>query len=91
MITCRNCLEALHPFLDRELSEEDVLLVHAHLNACHGCEHLFRFEESLRRLVRVRCQETRAPEALRERIAERLALEAQRLQKAARRPAKQTG
>ncbi len=88
MITCRNCLEALNPYLDRELSDEDVVQVHAHLESCHGCQHLFRFEESLRRVVRVRCLETRAPESLRDRIIQRLSAESQRAEKRSGRSAK---
>jgi anti-sigma factor (TIGR02949 family) len=68
VINCGDCARALNPYLDRELSEDDVAQVREHLEACGGCLDLYRFEESLRRLVRVRCQEQAAPEALRERI-----------------------
>ena len=80
MINCRDCASALNPYLDRELSDEDVAQVKEHLVACGGCLHLFQFEESLRRLVRVRCQEQGAPESLRERITLSLAIERTRLQ-----------
>ena len=75
MITCKTCLKALYPYLDRELSDEDIVQVRAHLDECLGCFHLFQFQDSLRRLVRVRCQEQQAPETLRVRIAVRLAAE----------------
>ena len=68
MISCQNCARALHPFLDRELSDEDIVQVREHLDACPGCLHTFKFEESLRRLVKVRCREQHAPEGLRARI-----------------------
>ena len=84
MINCRDCAKALNPFLDRELSDEDVVQVRSHLEACGGCLHLFQFEESLRRLVQVRCQEQGAPESLRQRITVTLAMERTRLQQ--RRP-----
>lgn len=84
MITCTSCLEALHPYIDRELSDDDIVQVHEHLDACRGCLHLFQFEASVRRLVRVRCQEQQAPESLRAKIAECLA--AERLRQATRRP-----
>ncbi len=80
MINCRDCSSALNPYLDRELSDDDVVQVRGHLEACGGCLHLFQFEESLRRLVRVRCQEQGAPEALRQRITLTLAMERTRLQ-----------
>ena len=79
-MNCRDCVTALNPFIDRELSDEDVVQVRAHLEACGGCLHLYEFEESLRRLVRVRCQEQGAPESLRERITLKLAFERTRLQ-----------
>jgi mycothiol system anti-sigma-R factor len=80
VINCRDCASALNPYLDRELSDEDVVQVRSHLEACGGCLHLFQFEESLRRLVRVRCQEQGAPESLRLRITQSLAIERTRLQ-----------
>jgi mycothiol system anti-sigma-R factor len=80
VINCRDCASALNPYLDRELSDEDVVQVRGHLDACGGCLHLFQFEESLRRLVRVRCQEQGAPESLRQRITLSLAMERTRLQ-----------
>jgi mycothiol system anti-sigma-R factor len=75
VITCTSCLEALHPYIDRELSDEDIVQVREHLEACGGCLHLFQFEASLRRLVKVRCQEQQAPEGLRAKIEARLATE----------------
>lgn len=79
MINCRDCVRALNPFLDRELSDEDVEEVRGHLEACAGCLTQYQFEESLRRLVRVRCRELGAPESLRERITLKFELEAKRL------------
>jgi hypothetical protein len=40
--------------------------------------HLYQFEESLRRLVRVRCREQGAPETLRARITMTFAVERER-------------
>jgi mycothiol system anti-sigma-R factor len=68
MITCTNCREALYPYIDRELSDDDIEQVKAHLDACPGCLHLYQFEASLRRLVQVRCQEQHAPDGLRLRV-----------------------
>ncbi|MGI9147199.1 MAG: mycothiol system anti-sigma-R factor [Chloroflexota bacterium] len=78
MINCRDCVQALHSYIDRELSDEDVVTVREHLVACGGCLHLYRFEESVRRLVRVRCQEQGAPESLRSRISVSLEMERSR-------------
>jgi len=75
MINCTHCLQALHPYLDRELSDEDILQVREHLDACGGCLHQFQFEESLRRLVRVRCQQQQAPDGLWAKVEARLLIE----------------
>lgn len=82
MISCRDCLRALHHFLDRELSDDDVGHVRLHLDSCPPCQELLTFEMSIRRLIRVRCLEQHAPETLRERIL--AALEAERLRAAQR-------
>jgi anti-sigma factor (TIGR02949 family) len=81
VITCTTCLQALHPYIDRELSDDDIVQVREHIDACRGCLHLYQFEASLRRLVKVRCQELQAPESLRQRITQCLADESQRLTK----------
>jgi mycothiol system anti-sigma-R factor len=86
VITCRDCLQALNPYLDRELDDEDIAHVRSHLDECRGCLHLFQFQESVRRLVQVRCQEQIAPEALRTKIAISLAMERMRQQQ--RRPSR---
>ena len=78
MINCTSCLQALNPYIDRELSDEDIVQVRGHLEACGGCLHLYQFEASVRRLVRVRCQEQQAPDGLRARIEARLATERDR-------------
>lgn len=78
MITCMDCERALHPYLDRELSDEDLIQVQIHLEACKGCDHLYQFQASLRQLVRVRCQEQLAPDGLRARIQASLQAEASR-------------
>ena len=75
MIPCSSCLQALHPYIDRELTDEDIVQVREHLDACRGCLHLFQFEASVRRLVRTKCQELQAPPSLRVRITECLAVE----------------
>ncbi len=82
MITCRDCVRALNPFIDRELSDDDITHVRQHLKECAGCLHIYEFEESVRRLVRVRCMEQAAPAALRAKISQRLELERLRLEQA---------
>jgi mycothiol system anti-sigma-R factor len=87
MLNCRDCLQALNPYIDRELSDDDITHVREHLELCGSCFHLYRFEESVRRLVRVRCQEQGAPESLKAKIAITLASERLRIeQRQSRRP-----
>ncbi len=78
MINCGDCVQVLNSYIDRELSDDDIVTVREHLVECGGCLHVYRFEESLRRLVRLRCQEQSAPETLRVRITMRLAMERRR-------------
>jgi mycothiol system anti-sigma-R factor len=85
VINCRDCARALNGYLDRELSDDDIVVVRQHLDACGGCLHMFQFEESVRRLVRTRCQEQGAPESLRIRITMSLAMERQRQEQQSRR------
>jgi mycothiol system anti-sigma-R factor len=73
-------------YIDRELSDDDIVQVRQHLEACGGCLHLYQFEESLRLLVRVRCQEQGAPESLRAKIANCLAAERLRQEQKRHRP-----
>ncbi|MDQ6672581.1 MAG: mycothiol system anti-sigma-R factor [Chloroflexota bacterium] len=85
MTNCRDCVQALNSYIDRELSDDDIVAVRGHLVECGGCLHLYQFEESVRRLVRLRCQEQSAPETLRTRITMTLVSERQR-QERRRRP-----
>jgi mycothiol system anti-sigma-R factor len=80
VINCQDCFKALNPFLDRELSDEDIVQVRQHLDACGGCLHVYQFQESLKRLVRVRCQEQVAPASLRAKISMSLAIERTRIE-----------
>ena len=85
MMNCRDCVQVLNPYLDRELSDDEIVEVRTHLEVCGGCLHLYQFEQSLRRLVRVRCQEQAAPPSLRERISVSLAMEQARIEQRRRR------
>jgi anti-sigma factor RsiW len=58
----------MQPYLDGVLSEQQIAEAKEHLARCPGCEKRYRFEESLRRYVRVAVDEPISPE-LRERLA----------------------
>lgn len=66
---CEKCEQMLQPFLDRELSPEEVVEAEAHLDACEYCRRRYRFEETLRSYVRLTASE-RMPPGLLDRINE---------------------
>ena len=49
---CDWCEEVLQPYLDRELTDDEMREAEAHLDGCTYCRKRYRFEESLRRYVR---------------------------------------
>jgi mycothiol system anti-sigma-R factor len=54
---CGKCEELLQPYLDRELTDAEVVEAEAHLASCDWCARRYRFETSLRRYVRQCCEE----------------------------------
>ena len=52
----------MQPYLDGVLSDEQVKEAHEHLTSCPGCDKRYRFEEDLRRFVRVAVDEPMPPE-----------------------------
>ena len=54
---CAKCEEVLQPYLDRELSNAEMLEAEAHLELCSYCRKRYRFEVSLRQYVRVSVDE----------------------------------
>jgi len=59
---CAKCEEVLQPYLDRELSNAEMLEAEAHLELCSYCRKRYRFEVELRRYVREVVVEQMAPE-----------------------------
>ena len=49
---CGKCEEMMQPYLDRDLSDDQVREAEAHLDGCDHCRRRYRFEVSLRRYVR---------------------------------------
>lgn len=72
MTRCQDTVTRLYSFLDRELSEEELDEIRHHLHACPGCLDIFRFEERLRRLVRVQGTAQQAPSSLLQAVRARL-------------------
>jgi anti-sigma factor (TIGR02949 family) len=59
---CAKCEEMMQPFLDGMLSDADVAEAERHLELCSWCAKRYRFEERLRRYVRVAAAEPMRPE-----------------------------
>ena len=69
---CRECVEHLYEFIDRELTPALEQEIRAHLEGCPPCDEHYDFETLFLKFVRVRCQAQGAPPALRRRILEQL-------------------
>ncbi len=67
-MNCRECEERLQSYVDRELSEQELLEVQRHLEACPPCENHFRLQLHLKRLVKVCCESGQAPAHLRAKL-----------------------
>jgi anti-sigma factor RsiW len=48
---CDACEELLQGYLDRELTDGEVLQAESHLDGCDYCRRRYRFEASLRQYV----------------------------------------
>ena len=59
---CGDCEEMMQPYLDGQLSDEQVEEAKAHLEDCPGCDKRYRFEVELRRYVRVAASEEMSAE-----------------------------
>lgn len=68
MLNCREAVEKLYIYLDRQLSEEEAQEVRHHLARCPHCEDHFRFEEGVLSLVHRVCREVVTPSDLRDRV-----------------------
>lgn len=66
---CEKCEELLQGYLDRDLTVEEVRIAEGHLNGCDYCRRRYRFEERLRRYIRISATE-RMPAGLLAKLAE---------------------
>jgi len=66
--TCEEAFRRLDDYLDRELSAEEMSLVHDHLDICAGCAREFNFEASVLRGVREKLRQIDLPDSLQARI-----------------------
>jgi len=66
--TCEEAFRRLDDYLDRELSGEEMTLVHEHLEICAGCAREFNFEASVLNGVRTKLRQIELPPSLEARI-----------------------
>ncbi|MBA2298093.1 MAG: zf-HC2 domain-containing protein [Actinobacteria bacterium] len=66
---CEKCEELLQGYLDRDLAPAEVVVAEGHLDGCDYCRRRYRFEERLRRYIRISASE-RIPAGLRQKLAE---------------------
>ena len=76
--TCEEAFRRLDDYLDRELSAEEMTLVHEHLDICAGCAREFNFESSVLKGVGQKLRQIQLPDTLQSRILELLKAERQR-------------
>ena len=66
---CEKCEELLQAYLDRDLAPEEVVVAEGHLDGCDYCRRRYRFEERLRRYIRLSASE-RMPAGLLQKLTE---------------------
>ncbi len=69
---CNDCLERLHPYLDRELSPAEFDEVRGHLADCHGCGSAFVVERVFLDQLKGSATSRVAPPEVRERLILRI-------------------
>lgn len=65
---CKQAVERLHLYLDRELSPQEVADVQRHLSDCLPCQERFHFQASLKRLVHDRVVHEDCPDEVKSRL-----------------------
>jgi mycothiol system anti-sigma-R factor len=68
MVTCRDCVEKLQPYLDRELSDDERFAVEQHLAECGHCADGFQIVGSMLRAVGRSCRSTVATAELKAKV-----------------------
>ncbi len=68
MLNCKKTVEQLYPYLDRELTAQELEDVRAHLDHCPPCAKYFAYESGMLRFVSDACRSVEAPASLRAKI-----------------------
>jgi anti-sigma factor (TIGR02949 family) len=67
-VNCKDCLEKLDRYVDRELTDQELAEVKDHLQKCPPCDQYYQLEAGVKRLVKLCCDQGQAPPQLRERL-----------------------
>ncbi len=67
-MNCSDCAQKLAGYVDRELTDQEIEEVKRHLAECPPCLDRFQLEMSVKRLVKVCCDQGMAPAHLRARL-----------------------
>jgi mycothiol system anti-sigma-R factor len=67
-VNCRDCLQNLDRYVDRELTDAELLEVQRHLADCPPCDDLYLLQVNMKRLVKVCCDKGEAPPHLRSKL-----------------------
>jgi anti-sigma factor (TIGR02949 family) len=69
---CRECIEHLYEYLDRELTPAVETEIRAHLTHCPPCGHKFDFEAAFQKFVKAKTRAHGCPPELKQRILREL-------------------
>lgn len=73
-MNCDDCIDRLDPYVDRELTDDEIDEVRLHLAECSPCDHRVELRADLKRLVKKCLDDTPgASPALRQRLQHLLA------------------
>ena len=65
---CRGVESNLQPYLDRQLTQDEVTMIEVHLGECAYCRERYHFEARLRDTVKTVCCGDPVPEGLVDRV-----------------------
>jgi len=65
---CRQVIERLYLFLDKELDDPDFAAIERHLAECAGCLEHVDFERNVKLIIGRKCAQSRLPEGFVERV-----------------------
>ena len=71
-MSCKEAIGKLYEYLDNEFDDSSYSMVKSHLGMCSACSEKFEFEQSLKKIVKVKTQTYKAPQNMLESIIKQL-------------------